>query len=122
MSSMTRTWCTHCDSFFPLSDYEWSDTSEKLTDYYARHSQRATDLQRFLCSKKFMVILWVVGFILAAIGAYFLFQDDKVWVRIVFVPLSGVIGVLIASGVFVSGFANPITRKVCGASDTRLLK
>jgi hypothetical protein len=104
-----------------MSDFEWSDTNENLVAYYARHSKTATDLQRFLCSKKFMVILWVIGFVLAAIGAFFLFGNNALWVKIVFIPLTGVIGVLIASAVFVTGFADPIKRKVCGVHDTRLL-
>lgn len=122
MSGMTRTWCTHCNAHHGIAEYTWSDTDETLADYYARHSASATDVQRFLCSKKFMVTLWIVGFILASIGAFFLFANMKPGMRIVFTPLVGLIGVMVASAVFVSGFANPITKKVCGISDTRRLR
>ncbi|KAA5541050.1 hypothetical protein FYK55_19330 [Roseiconus nitratireducens] len=121
MSSITQTWCSDCNGYFPISDYQWSDTGENLSDYFARHTQSATDMQRFLCSKKFMVILWIIGFLLSALGATVLFADQALWVKIVFIPLTGLIGVLIASAVFISGFANPITRKVCGVEDTRTL-
>ena len=60
MSSMEQTQCSSCGAMFPISDFEWSDTGEKLSDYYARHTQNATELQRFLCSKKFMVAVIVI--------------------------------------------------------------
>ena len=33
----------------------------------------------------------------------------SLWVKIVFIPITGYLGILIASPVFVSGIANPIT-------------
>ncbi|HEV8002145.1 MAG TPA: hypothetical protein VGP63_19810 [Planctomycetaceae bacterium] len=122
MSSVTRTWCSQCGAYFPMSDYAWSDTGEKISDYYARHSKKATDLQHFLCSKKVMIALWIIGFISAAIGAYFLFEQRPLGAKLVLVPIGGAIGVAIASVVFVEGLANPIRRNVCGVKDTRLLK
>ena len=105
-----------------MTDVEWSDTGEKISDYYARHSANATDTQRFLCSKKFMMILWAIGFVLASVGAFLLMLDQKMWVKVVFSPIAGVIGIIVASAVFIMGFANPITSKVCGVKDTRMLK
>ncbi len=122
LSSMTRTWCSKCNAYFPMSDYAWADTGENLADYYTRHSAKATDLQRFLCSKTFMVALWVIGFVSAATGSYFLFNQRPLGTKLVLVPIAGVIGVVIASVIFVEGFASPIERKVCGVKDTRLLK
>ena len=122
MSSMTRTWCNHCNAHDGIAEYSWSDTGESIADYYARHSASATDLQRFLCSKKFMVTLWVVGFLLASVGAYFLLANARPGMRMIATPLAGIVGVLIASAIFLSGFADPIKRKVCGVKDTRVLR
>ncbi len=122
MSSMTRTWCTHCQAHDSITEYAWSDTGESLADYYTRHSAGATNLQRFLVSKKFMVFHWVLGFILASIGAWFLFANAQPGMRFLFTPLTGLIGVFIATACFVECFANPITRKVCGVKDTRVLR
>jgi hypothetical protein len=45
MSSMEQTFCSICGAMFPITDFEWADTSEKLSDYYARHSSDATGRQ-----------------------------------------------------------------------------
>lgn len=54
-SNMSRTWCMTCNGFHPVAEYEWSDTGEKITDYYVRHSSAATSFQRLLCSRTSVV-------------------------------------------------------------------
>ena len=83
LSDMTRTWCTQCNDYFPISEYAWSDTGESIPDYYARHSANASSLQRFLCSKKCMIFLALTGFLLVAIVAFVLFASSALWLRIV---------------------------------------
>ena len=122
MSSMERTQCSACGAMFPITDFAWSDSGETLSDYYARHTSSATDLQRFLCSKTFMVALIVLGIVLTDIGIYFLMRGGDTFV-LLFCMVGGLmIGAIIGMGVFVSGFADPIKRKVCGVRDTRSLK
>jgi len=122
MSSMEQTLCASCGAMFPIAEFEWSDTGEKISDYYTRHSTNATDLQRCLCSKKFMVALIALCVVLTEIGIYFLLRNgDRI--VLIFCLVGGVmIGGIIGMSAFVSGFANPIKRKVCGVSDTRSLK
>lgn len=121
MSSMEQTQCSSCGAMFPISEFEWSDTGEKISDYYARYTENATDLQRFLCSKKFMVALIAVCIVLTEIGIYFLLADKEKTV-LIFSLLGGLlVGAFIGMAAFVSGFADPIKRKVCGVSDTRSL-
>lgn len=122
MSSMEQTQCSGCTAMFPISQFAWVDTGETLSDYYARHTQNATDLQRFLCSKKFMVGVILVCILLTEIGVYFLMRNSGVGMTL-FVMLGGVVvGGFIGMALFVSGFADPIKRKVCGVSDTRTLQ
>jgi hypothetical protein len=122
MSSMERTMCSSCGAMFPISQFEWADTGETLSDYYARHTQNATDLQRFLCSKKFMVGVIAACVLLTEIGIYFLMRNAELSV-LLFTLFGGLlIGGFIGMAVFVSGFADPIKRKVCGVSDTRSLR
>ncbi|MGC1272548.1 MAG: hypothetical protein WBC44_02485 [Planctomycetaceae bacterium] len=106
---------------YPITEFEWSDTGETISDYYARHTKNATDMQRFLCSKKFMVALIVLCILAIEIGVYFLLANAGGLV--LFFGLVGglVIGAIIGMSVFLSGFANPIKRKVCGVRDTRSL-
>jgi hypothetical protein len=121
MSSMERTFCSTCNSMFPIADYEWCDTGENLADYYARHTTSATDLQRFLCSKKFMVALIAFWAVVAASGCYYLVRDQVLLAKAICLFTGLVVGAVIGGTVFLNVFEKPITRKVCGVRDTRLL-
>jgi len=121
LSDMARTWCSQCGAHFPLSEYEWSDTNEKVTDYYARHSAKATPLQVFLCSRRCMILLAATGFLLGAIGGYFLFRNNALWLQILMPIACGGFGAFGGLAVYISALCGPITQKVCGVSDTRTL-
>jgi hypothetical protein len=120
MSDMTRTWCNQCSAFFPITEYEWSDTGEKISDYYARHSARATGFERFLCSKKFMIVCAVAGLVLGAVAGYFLVRNQALLLQIVMIPFLGGLGVFGACAIYLA-LGKPITKRVCGVSDTRQL-
>ncbi|MBA3316285.1 MAG: hypothetical protein H0T47_23735 [Planctomycetaceae bacterium] len=122
MSSMEQTMCSTCGAMFPIAEYAWADTDESLSDYYARHTIHATPLQRFLCSKTFMVALIAIAAIAVAGAAYALVANDNWLTRLICVAGGLMIGAFIGMAIFVSGFANPIKRSVCGVSDTRLLR
>lgn len=121
MSSMERTQCSNCEAMFPIADFEWFDTGENLAGYYARHTESATDMQRFLCSKKFMVALIGLGAMLTAAGFYYLVRNEILLAKAICLFTGLVVGAVIGGTVFLKVFENPITRKVCGVSDTRLL-
>lgn len=122
MSSMERTFCSSCNALFGISEYEWSDTGETISDYYARHSKGATSSQRFLTSKKFMVLTILFIAVPAAAGVYVLLANNNLLARLLGVVGGLVVGAFIGMMVFVEVFAKPITRKVCGVADTRSLK
>ena len=111
MSSMEQTQCSSCNAMFPISEYEWS----------ARHTKNATDRQRFLCSKKFMIGIILVSAIVTAGVISVLVADNNMLARIISLFGGLMIGAMIGMAIFVSAFANPIKRKVCGVSDTRML-
>jgi hypothetical protein len=121
MSSMERTFCSTCNAMFPIADYEWADTGENLADYYARHTKNATDLQRFLCSKKFMVALVALGVVLTDVSVFLLIANQNLLARTICMFGGLAIGAFLGATVFLKLFADPIKRKVCGVSDTRLL-
>jgi hypothetical protein len=122
MSDMARTWCTPCNAFFPISEIEWSDTGETIEKYYERHGARASGLDRFLCSKKFLVISVAVGLVVGAGAGYYLFRDRAAGARFLMTAFLGFLGVFAAAAVNVSVISKLITKKVCGVSDTRVLK
>lgn len=122
MSSMQQTFCSECNAMFGITEYEWSDTGETIAEYYARHSKTATSTQRFLTSKRFMILVIAMIAMPAAIGAYLLLADNIVLAR-VFAVIGGlIVGAFIGMMIFVELFDKPISRKVCGVSDTRMLK
>jgi len=122
MSSMERTLCSACGAMFPIAEFTWADTGETLSDYYARHTRNATPTQRFLCSKKFMVAVIAGCAIPVAVGAYAFVAPNDWLTRVIIVAGGLMIGAVIGMAIFVSGVASPITRKVCGVSDTRMLR
>ncbi len=107
---------------FGITEYEWSDTGETIADYYARHSKNATSTQRFLTSKKFMLLVIAMMTVPAAIGAFFLLANSSPLVRVFGVIGGLVISAFIGMVIFVELFDKPISRKVCGVTDTRLLR
>lgn len=122
MSSMEQTMCSACNGMFPIAEYAWADTGELLSDYYARHTVNATPLQRFLCSKTFMVGIIAISAIVVAAASYVMVANDNWFARLICVAGGLMIGAFIGMAIFVSGIANPIKRNVCGVSDTRLLR
>lgn len=121
MSSMEQTYCSSCEQMFPIAEFVWSDTEETIADYYARHSEQATPTQRFLCSKKFMCAVIGTVSVLLAIGAFLLLGGQGALVRSIGVIAALVIGAIAGMAVFLNVFANPITKRVCGVDDTRIL-
>ena len=122
MSSMEQTRCNLCDAMFPIAEFEWSDTGENIRDYYSRYSVNATDLQRFLCSKRLMVAFAVAGAIFTIGGVYILVANDDLFTQLMCISGGAMIGAMMGVAVFLHAFANPITRRVCGVSDTRILQ
>ena len=122
MSSMQQTFCSECNAMFGITEYEWSDTGETIAEYYARHSKTATSTQRFLTSKRFMVLVIAMIAMPAAIGAYLLLADNIVLARVFGVIGGLIVGAFIGMMIFVELFDKPISRKVCGVSDTRMLR
>lgn len=122
MSSMEQTMCSTCGAMFPISEYSWTDTGETISDYYARHTASATPLQRLLCSKKFMVGVITTSAIVTAGACYALVANDNLLTRLICSAGGVMIGAMIGMAIFVSGFADPIKKKVCGVTDTRVLQ
>jgi hypothetical protein len=121
MSSMERTHCSTCNAMFPITEFVWADTDERISDYYSRHTRNATALQRFLCSKKFMVLLIISCMVFTEVSLYFLLANANRMALTICLLIGLVIGAFIGMAIFISGFADPIKRKVCGVPDTRML-
>jgi hypothetical protein len=122
LSDMTRTWCTPCNAFFPITEIEWLDTGETIAKYYERHGAKASSFDRFLCSKNFLLGSVAVGLLVGAGVGYYLFRDRAAGAKFLMTAFVGFLGVFAAAALNVSVITKLITKKVCGVSDTRELK
>ncbi|MDB5338861.1 MAG: hypothetical protein JWN70_4480 [Planctomycetaceae bacterium] len=119
-SNMSHTWCATCNGFFRVAEYEWSDTREKITDYYARHGSRATPFQRFVCSRSIGIIGMIIGLVLGLVTGNFLFLNQAQGTRILLTLFAGFVGIMICV-MSQTELRKLIARRVCGVSDSRML-
>lgn len=122
LSDMSRTWCSACGASFPLSDYVWADTGERITDYYSRHGAGATRVERFLCSRAFLVFCLVVGFVAGATLGFSLFRNNGWLLMLLMTAFTGVVGLIVLGSLKEFLLGKLIVRRVCGVRDSRMLK
>jgi hypothetical protein len=122
LADMTRTWCTPCNAFFPVAEYVWADTDERIVDYYARHSTKASKVDRFLCSKVFLIVSVLVGAIAGGVIGYLLTSNGGWGQRVLATGGLAFVGVFAAAALNVSVIGPLIVKRVCGVADTRTLK
>ncbi len=68
-----------------------------------------------------VAVIGIVAMVTAS-AFYALVANDDLLTRLICVAGGLMVGAKIGMAILVSLFANPITRKVCGVSDTRLLR
>lgn len=57
LANMVGTYCAECEEFFPIGEFAWADTKERISDYYKRYQQQASPSQRFLASRRGMFVM-----------------------------------------------------------------
>ncbi|MDB5341843.1 MAG: hypothetical protein JWP89_220 [Schlesneria sp.] len=121
MAAMIRTWCCTCNGFYPVAQYAWADTGEKLTDYYARHSANASQMDRFLCSRKFLLICAATGLLVGLAIALIGFRKNGNPPTLAVTASFGVGGLILFGAVKELWLGKMISRRVCGVRDPRML-
>lgn len=122
LAGMKETFCAQCDGHFPLSEFVWSDTSEKITDYYARHSKKATDADRFLFSTPGLGLLAGGGFFLGVMFGALLYFAIGGMAGFIVALILGLVGAVAGVVVCETVLKPKILGRVCGVSDTRNLQ
>jgi hypothetical protein len=122
LGDMLGTYCSECEAQFPMSDYVWADTNEPIVDYYARHAAKATARDRFLCSRRFSIGVLAVGALLGAVAGFLLFLGSGTMVKLFMTAFTGYVGAVVLGTLHMKVVEKSILRRVCGVSDTRLLK
>ena len=90
-----ETYCSTCEAAFPVDDFCWANTGEKLRDYYQRYQSLYSDSEKFMIGGLLALIVTIVavligGIIGLLIGISFGLPIAIV-LAIVFAILSGVI-------------------------------
>ena len=119
---MEQTFCASCNDHFPVKEFKWSDTDEKISDYYLRHSKKATEMDRFFCSSPSLIFLAGAGMTLGVMFGAMLYLamrgNAALILTIVFAVVGAVAGVIIREKLLVP----QAMQRVCGVPDSRMLK
>ena len=114
LSKMTSTYCAECEGVFPVSQFAWADTRERISDYYAHYQKQASGLQQFLASRAAMFtmsgVMFVAGLSLTLVLGAGLGLA------------AGVVGAVVAIVVHVMVIGPMILRQVLGTNDPRQLE
>ncbi len=122
LADMQKTWCCECSDHFVLNEFTWTDTDEKITDYYDRHSRKASSTDRFLCSTNCLLILAVGGLLIGVVCGV-LIGNAAGWLwgtisAVVLGLIGGVAGCIFREAVI----APRVLQRVCGVTDSRHLE
>ena len=64
-----RTYCASCSDYFPMNQFCWSDTDERITHYYARYAAKFTAAETIINqSSIYLSILCTTALIMGVIG------------------------------------------------------
>ena len=119
---MQQTYCAVCEEMFPVNQFAWTDTQERLSDFYARHAQRATPMQRRLGSRETLLAVMGLG-ALGGLLAGVLVGLAVGWIAGTLVAIVAAIAGLIAGFVLIEYVVKPgIYKSAFGVSDTRQLQ
>ena len=121
MSDMTQSYCSQCGGMVPITKLQWADSGELISDYYAPHTQNATDTQRKLCSKKSMMTVIAIFALGGAIVLNVTLAKESVGSQVIMAVVGFLVGAFIGAALFDNLISEPIKKKVTGVKDTRTL-
>jgi len=122
LASMQRTYCAECEDYFPLEEFQWSDTGETITDYYARHGATASSMDRFWCDTSGLVCLGILGLLAGSVVGIVLGMASGFWIGVgssIGLGLVGGIGGIVVRETLISP---RILERVCGTRDVTSLQ
>ncbi len=122
LANMTGTYCAECEDMFPIHEFFWADTKERISDYYERYQKQASGAQRFMASRSGMFSLAGLMLLVGLVLAIVIGKSSGVGVGVAVgsvVGLGGAIGAVIVHSTVIGPM---ILKQVCGVSDPRMLK
>jgi hypothetical protein len=108
---------------FDITEFLWTDTSEKIVDYRKRLSGNASLIQRFLCSKNAVLGMPVLALALGVVLAQLLSPIQKGFLGFFFSAIGLCVILLMALAAILISVITPLVhQRVCGVSDPRRLQ
>jgi hypothetical protein len=123
LSDIQQTYCSGCKGMFQVSEFSWSDTTEKLIDYRKRLAGHAGSIARFLCSKNAVISVLVIAIGMGAILAQLLSPIQAGLLGYVFTAIGlSVLSLIAFAAILISVITPIVHQRVCGVSDPRRLQ
>ena len=122
LAGMRTTYCVSCEDQFPVSEFSWSDTDERISDYYARHRKNATALDLWWCGNGGLAFLAGIGFLAGAIFGIILGVMMSWLIGLVTGTVLAIVGAIVGVVMREVLFSKSIVKRVCGVDDTRMLR
>ena len=67
------TYCGGCEDYFPMGEFCWSNTQERLTDYYARYQSKYSNFEKMVCGP-FVLLAPLLGFVIGGLFGLLIFS------------------------------------------------
>jgi len=116
-----ETFCSTCQKHFPVADFCWSNTNERLTEYYARYQSKFSSSEKRICSGIFPLIAVVVAALGSAVIGFLVPTFLLGRFGIIGALIGGLVGAV--SGVKITEkISNSIRKRVLGTSDYTQLR
>ena len=123
LAGVEKTYCNACKSMFSVEEYRWQDTNEKLPDYYRRHSDHASTIDRFIASRHSIIAALLIAALLGILTAIwsFMAQGEGLFASVFLGIGVGFISLLAMAAILMSVLTPLVHRRVCKVSDPRRL-
>ena len=66
------TYCSGCQDNFPIEEFCWSNTRERLTDYYARYQSKYSNFGKMICNH-LVLLAPILGFVIGGLFGLLIF-------------------------------------------------
>ena len=110
------------DPHFPVEEFRWSNTKERLTDYYSRYQSMFSDSEKFICRGSFSLGTAAASLLLGAVVGFLV---GYLLSGLTFGIVGAVVGTLLSVGFtvrVVAAWIRSINQRVLGAKEYTELK
>jgi hypothetical protein len=97
------THCERCHDDFPIDEFVWDDTGERLTDYYSRYAAMFKGKDRFFASEKMVFLSIALGAVIGGVAGFLMARAwgtlATIGVAVLGVMLLGFVGFVVGAAI-----------------------